>query len=110
MPDRRGFSRIRKRYLVDFVVGDRVCAGFTHDLSPTGMFICSVFLPRPGTPLRIRMRLGTTRFVTLRAKVVRSYRVPQRLARFVPSGFCVVLQNAPEEYFQFLASVFGIAA
>ena len=109
MPERRTFSRIRKRYLVDFVVGERFCAGFTHDLSPTGMFICSVFLPRPGTNLRIRIRLGS-RLVNMRAKVVRSYRVPQRLSRFVPSGFCVVLQNAPEEYFQFLASVFGIAA
>lgn len=109
MPERRTFSRIRKRYLVDFVVGDRVCAGFTHDLSPTGMFICSVYLPRPGMLVRMRVRAGA-RLINVRAKVVRSYRVPQRLSRFVPSGFCVVLQNAPEEYFQFLASVYGIAA
>ena len=43
----------------------------------------------------------------LRGTVVRSQRVPQNLRGVVPSGFGVRLNEAPEEYFQLLADLFG---
>lgn len=110
MPERRRFQRIQKRYIVDFRAGGRACSGFTHNLSPMGMFVCSVYLPRPGTLLRLRMKIPTGREILLGARVVRSYKVPGQLVRFVPSGFCVRLQHAPEEYFQLIASLLRIAA
>ena len=85
-------------------------SGYTYNLSPTGLFICSISLPRPGTPLHMRMVLPGGKKILLGVRVVRSYHVPARLQRFVPSGFCVQLQHAPEDYFQFIASLLHIAA
>jgi hypothetical protein len=110
MPERRRFRRIQKRYTVDFQAAGRKRSGFTHNLSPTGMFVCSVYLPKPGTPLRMRMRIAGGKKILLGGRVVRSYKVPGELSRFVPSGFCVTVQYAPEEYFQMIASLLRVAA
>jgi len=110
MPERRRFKRVRKRYPVEFRSGGKLCSGYTHNLSPMGLFICSVFMPKPGAPLSMRMRLPSGKKVLLGVRVVRSYKVPARLQRFVPGGFCVHLQYAPEEYFQFVASLLHVAA
>lgn len=110
MAERRQFSRIKKRYLVEFHADGRKCAGFTHNLSPNGLFVCSTYLPKPGTPLSMRVKVPDGSKFSMGVKVVRSYRVPQRLARFVPSGFSVRFETAPEEYFQLLARLFRVAA
>lgn len=110
MAERRQFSRIKKRYLVEFQAAGRNCCGFTHNLSPKGLFICSTYFPKPDTPLSIQVQVPDGSKFTMGVKVVRSYRVPQRLARFVPSGFSVCFEHAPEEYFQLLARLFRIAA
>jgi PilZ domain len=110
MAERRSFSRIKRRYLVDFDAGERIGSGFTGDLSPSGIFVCAVYLPKPGTSLRLCLKLSGGRRILLRGVVVRSYKVPARLSRFVPGGFCIRLKNAPEEYFQLLAALFRIAA
>ena len=110
MAERRQYSRIRKRYLVDFRADGRKCSGFTHNLSPNGLFVCSVYLPKPGTPLSMTIKVPNGHNFTMGVKVVRSYRVPQHLTRFVPSGFSVKFEQAPEEYFQLLARLFRVAA
>ncbi|HEU5251185.1 MAG TPA: PilZ domain-containing protein [Thermoanaerobaculia bacterium] len=110
MPERRRFRRIQKRYTVEFRLDGRTCAGFTHNLSAMGLFICSVSLPKPGTALGLRMKIPGHRSILLGVRVVRSYRAPTRLAQFVPSGFCVSLRYAPEEYFRILASLLRVAA
>jgi hypothetical protein len=110
MMDRRVFPRIKRRYLVEFQAEGRTVSGFTHNLSPTGLFVCSVYFPKPGTPLCLQIKVPGGRSFRLRVNVVRSYKVPQRLSRFVPSGFCVQFQQAPEEYFQLLARLFHVAA
>ncbi len=43
--------------------------------------------------------------LTVRGKVVRSFRVPASLARLVPSGFSMRLSESPEDYFQFLSTL-----
>ncbi len=110
MAERRRFTRIRRRYPVEFRVAGKTCSGFTHNLSPTGLFVCSVYFPRPGTSLSLRIKAAEGQTLLMRVEVVRSYKAPQRLARFVPSGFCVRFHHAPEEYFQLLARLFRIAA
>ena len=110
MPERRRFQRIQKRYSVEFQAAGRTRSGFTHNLSPMGMFVCSVYLPKPGTFLRMQMRIAGGKRILVGGRVVRSYRVPGELARFVPSGFCVCLQYAPEDYFQLVASLLRVAA
>ena len=110
MKERRRFSRIRRRYSVEFRVAEKTCSGFTHNLSPIGLFVCSVYFPRPGSRLWLRIKVAEGKSFLMRVEVVRSYRVPQQLTRFVPSGFCVRFQQAPEEYFQLLARLFRVAA
>ena len=75
-----------------------------------GMFVCSVYFPKPGAQLSLRIQVPEGKSFLMRVEVVRSYRVEQRLTRFVPSGFCVRFQQAPEEYFQLLARLFRVAA
>ena len=108
--DRRRFSRIRRRYPVEFRTAGKARSGFTHNLSPMGLFVCSVYFPKPGTPLWLRIKVAEGKSFLMRVEVVRSYKVPQHLTRFVPSGFCVRFQQAPEEYFQLLARLFHVAA
>jgi len=110
MTERRRFSRIRRRYPVEFRVAGKTCLGFTHNLSPMGLFVCSVYFPRPGSHLSLRIKASEGKSFLMRVQVVRSYRVPQSLVRFVPSGFCVRFDQAPEEYFQLLARLFRVAA
>jgi len=108
--DRRRFPRIRRRYPVEFRAAGKTCSGFTHNLSPMGLFVCSVYFPKPGTPLSLRVNVAQGKSFLMQVEVVRSYKVPQHLTRFVPSGFCVRFQQAPEEYFQLLARLFHVAA
>jgi len=108
--DRRRFPRIRRRDPVEFLVAGKTCSGFTHNLSPMGLFVCSVYFPKPGTPLSLRVNVAQGKSFLMQVEVVRSYKVPQHLTRFVPSGFCVRFQQAPEEYFQLLARLFHVAA
>jgi hypothetical protein len=48
------------------------------------------------------------RRLRIRGTVVRSYLAPANLRRFIPSGYGVRLNEAPEAYFQLLAQLFGL--
>jgi hypothetical protein len=69
-----------------------------------------VYFPKPGAHLSLRIQVPEGKSFLMRVEVVRSYRVPQRLSRFIPSGFCVRFHQAPEEYFQLLARLYRVAA
>ncbi|HYX22361.1 MAG TPA: PilZ domain-containing protein [Thermoanaerobaculia bacterium] len=105
MAERRGFARKKRRFLVEFHLQGSNCTGFTYDMSPTGIFVRSVRLPSPGTDLTARLHLSAGRRISVRGRVVRSRRVPAELARIVPSGFSISLSDAPEDYFQFFATL-----
>ena len=109
MAERRKFPRVKKRILVSFQAGEHTGEGFTNDLGPTGIFVRSIYFPKPGTMLRMRLKCPAGE-IAVRASVVRSYRVPQRLSVYVPSGFIVKLIDPPEAYFDLLARLFRIAA
>ena len=109
MAERRRFPRIKKRILVSFQHGAQAGEGFTNDLGPTGIFVRTIFFPKPGSVLRIRLKSPAGQ-IALRATVVRSYKVPMRLAAYVPSGFIVRVIDPPNAYFELLARLFRIAA
>ena len=44
--DRRRFPRIRRRYPVEFRAAGKTCSGFTHNLSPMGLFVSLGLLPQ----------------------------------------------------------------
>ena len=108
MVNRRFSSRKKRRYLIEWPSGDSLCTGFTQDISPTGIFVRSTYIPKIATALTLQLLLPGGRKLQLRGTVVRSQRVPQNLRAVVPSGFGVRLNEAPEEYFQLLANLFGL--
>lgn len=101
-------SRRKCRYLVEWLTDDIPRTGFTHDISPTGIFIRTIHIPRNGESVTMRLRVRAGKKLRLRGTVVRSYRVPPNLRRYIASGFCIRLDEAPEEYFQLLANLFGV--
>lgn len=108
MPEYRPNSRRKCRYLVEWLKGGFLCTGFTHDISPTGIFIRTMHIPENGEAVTIRLLVRAGKKLRLRGTVVRSYNVPSSLRRYVASGFGVKLDEAPEEYFQLLANLFQV--
>jgi len=106
--ERRFSTRKRRRYLIEWQSDDSLCTGFTHDISPTGVFIRSTYIAKIGAILTMQLLIPGGGKLRLRGIVVRSQRVPQNLRGVVPSGFGVRLNEAPEEYFQLLANLFGL--
>jgi len=90
---------------VEYDLRGRQCTGFTYDVSPTGIFVRSVRLPEPGTSLSAQLHLPEGRRISVRGRVVRSFRVPPALSRVIPSGFSIRLAETPEDYYQFLATL-----
>ena len=107
MPERRRFSRIRRRLVVDYEHQKRRYTGYSYDLSATGLFICSDYLPKLESRLRIRIRVPKQECILLHVRVVR---VPARLTQFVPGGFSVRLEHPDQQYFQLVASLARAAA
>jgi hypothetical protein len=105
MAERRGFARKKRRFLVEFDLRGASCTGFTYDVSPTGIFVRSVSLPDPGTLMTANLHLPEGKRVTVRGRVVRSFRVAASLSRLIPSGFSIRLSESPEDYYQFLATL-----
>jgi hypothetical protein len=101
-------NRRKRRYLVEWRKDDYVCTGFTQDISPTGIFVRSTHIPERGLVVSFKLLLPEGRRLRVRGTVVRSYRVPANLTRYIASGFGVRLDEAPEEYFQLLARLFGL--
>lgn len=108
LPEKRSFPRHRRRLLVEWAAEGFASAGFTHDVSPTGMFICSVHVPEREIVLPINLTLPDGQKIRLRGVIVRSYRVAPSLRRARRSGFCVRLIEAPEEYFVLLADLLNV--
>ena len=108
MPEKRGYPRRKRRLLVEWAGGGFASAGFTHDVSPSGLFVCSTYIPGLKRVLTLTMSMPSGRKIRLRGVTVRSFRVPANLRRAVPSGFCIKLTEAPEDYFGLLAEMFHV--
>jgi hypothetical protein len=104
MADKRKFPRVKRRLVIEFRLAGGAYVGFTHNLSPVGLFIRSVRIPTLGSVIPAELHLPDGRKIPIEGKVVRSYRAPTALARLVPSGFGMTLAAAPAEYSQLLAS------
>ncbi|HEY6066467.1 MAG TPA: PilZ domain-containing protein [Thermoanaerobaculia bacterium] len=108
MPEKRFSTRRKRRYLVEWLSDEILCTGFTEDISPTGIFVRSAYIPRVGTVLTLQLQLPTGEKLRVRGRVIRTHRLPQQMRSVLPSGFAIRLSEAPEEYFQLLASLFNL--
>lgn len=106
MTEKSRGPRKRRRFLVEFEAAGTKHTGFTHDMSPSGLFVCSIRAPKPGTAVSMTLRSSKDKDVTLQGVAVRSFRGPASLAAVMPSGFGVQFSQAPpEDYFQLLATL-----
>ena len=106
MAERVRSLRKRRRFLVEFEAAGIKHTGFTHDVSPSGLFICSIRAPKPGTPISLRLRSSKDGDLRLRGITVRSFRGPASLAGVMPTGFGVRFSDSPpEDYFSLLATL-----
>jgi len=105
MGEKRKFSRVRRRLVLEFRLSGSHCYGFTHDLSPAGIFVRSIRIPTVGSPIEAELQLPDGKKLPIRGKVVRSYRAPSSLASSVPSGFGMTLAGGPEDYLRYLATL-----
>ena len=108
MPEYPPSNRRKRRYPVDWQMADSGCTGFTQDISPTGMFVRSSQVPDVGRTVALKVLLPEGQRLRVRGTVVRAYHAPSNLGKFIPNGFGVRLNEAPEEYFQLLADLFGL--
>ena len=69
------------------------------------MFIRSSHIPALKMPLTLTLAAPDGRKLCLRGVIVRAFRVAVHLRRSVPSGFCIRLVEAPEDYFVLLAEL-----
>jgi hypothetical protein len=104
MVERRGFARIKRRFLVEFKLQGTACNGFTYDVSPSGIFVRSARIPAHGTFLTANLHLPEGKRIAVSGRVVRSFRVSAALSRLVPSGFSIRLSDSPQEYYQLFMS------
>jgi len=98
--------RKRRRFLVEFEAAGVKHTGFTLDMSASGLFVCSVRAPKPGTTVSMTLRSSKDKDLTLRGVAVRSFRGAAALAAVMPSGFGVQFSQAPpEDYFHLLSTL-----
>lgn len=105
LTEKRIFPRHKRRLLVEWAAEGFASAGFTHDLSASGMFVCSLHIPEREIELTLNLAHPDGRMIRLRGIIVRSYRVAPSLRRARRSGFCVRLIEAPEDYFLLVADL-----
>lgn len=98
MADKRTFPRKKKRLLVNFEVDGRPVAGFTLDISHTGLLVSSFHLPKSGEPLKLTLLLQDGRKVECTGTVVRARRLPAALNQGSGSVFGMSLAGYFEEY------------
>ncbi len=106
MTEKARGHRKKRRFLVEFEAAGNKHTGFTYDMSPSGLFVCSIRAPKPGTTVSMKLRSSKDKDVALQGVAVRSFRGPASLAAVMPSGFGVQFSQAPpEDYFQLLATL-----
>lgn len=105
MTNKRTFSRQKRRLLVEFTFDGVVRTGFSRDVSQTGLFVQSRFVPSIGQPLTVTIKLPGGPHVALQGKVVRGYHTAGALASFDPGGFSFELGEYVEAYANYVTSL-----
>jgi len=98
-------DRVKLRLPCEVSVGARRHAGIVLNVSPGGLFVQTFAKPTSGHPVRVALNVpGHSDAMTLDATVVWKRVVPAGFLRVAQGGVGLSLVNAPEDYYQFLAT------
>ncbi len=102
--DRRRSKRIKKRLACSLQIDGRHHSGVVLDVSASGLFIQTNAKPDPGTPVSLEMSIpGSPRPLFFQAVVARQKIVPPQLLTVAQGGLGLLIQNAPEDWYAFIA-------
>ncbi len=104
--NRRRTKRIKKRLACSLLIEGRHHSGVVLDVSATGLFVQTNAKPEPGTAISLEMSVpGSSRPLFFQAMVARKKIVPPQLLTVAQGGLGLLIQNAPEDWYAFIASV-----
>ncbi len=104
--DRRRAKRMKKRLGCSLQIDGRHHSGVVLDVSATGLFVQTNAKPDPGTPVSFEISIpGSPRPLFFQAVVARQKIVPPQLLTVAQGGLGLLIQNAPEDWYAFIASV-----
>lgn len=100
--DKRSPTRYKKRLRVNFGIDETNRAGFTEDISTSGIFIRSANVCVPNTKLTIEFLLDSGDTVKLEGRVMWAKKVPQNVFHLVRKsgmGILILRFHSGEEHF-----------
>ena len=104
--NRRSEARTKKRIRCEVSTSDESQGGFVLDLSPKGLFVQTAKPIDAGVEIGVSLDPpGMAGTIELRAKVVRSRRVPAKLASIASPGVGLRVTKAPPEWYEFVADL-----
>ncbi len=102
--DRRRAKRMKKRLGCSLQIDGRHHSGVVLDVSATGLFVQTNAKPDPGTPVSFQISIpGSPRPLFFQALVARQKIVPPQLLTVAQGGLGLLIQNAPEDWYAFIA-------
>ena len=104
--NRRRAERTKKRLACSLQIEGRHHSGVVLDVSATGLFVQTNAKPEAGTPVSLEMSMpGSQRPLFFQAVVARQVIVPPQLVAVAKGGLGLLIQNAPEDWYAFIAEV-----
>jgi hypothetical protein len=101
-PERRRFTRERRRIACILTWRGARCSGWIRDWSANGLAVDAQVCPRLGDPVDVELRAGNGLPITLTTQVVRIQRSHPSARTVVPQTLGLQIGLAPEDYFQLL--------
>jgi hypothetical protein len=103
--NQRQFRREKRRMMCKFELDDQLCKGIVADISARGMFINSTKKPETGSEIEIILFEDFSGEVSIRCRVARLRNSHGSAAAVIPAGFGVVIDYAPEAFFDLLVDI-----
>jgi len=97
---RGGSDRAKKRVMCRFGVDETNRTAFTKNLSPTGVYLQTNNVFKPGTTIQVHLKLDERSF-DMWARVVWAKKVPPQLAHVLECGMGVCFIDPSPEWLEF---------
>ena len=108
MAENRKFQREKRRISCDYRANGEAHSGIVSDLSARGLFVQSSAMPEEGAQLELTLHDVEHGEVALWGRVARTKPPHRSISNVVPGGFGVVVESAPEDFFDLLIAL-GLA-